>query len=376
MGYKLPDGRYVDDQGRTHRNYNDAAASAKTRRERGQTEQLLSNARAVRQQANDNLWQGQVNKSLLGWIPGYGEALDRGMAANAKQKQAADDAIRAREGQLGIYKARMGEAAAPPTVDRRQEPGSGRLEPPGGPGPGLSAPTAYGDPAQRARDSEALRMMQQYASKEYWETEQGKAMRGLALQDQYKGQDLAGYYKAQRALGEGSIDEIIAGMGYTGDMANWARANKAMALREYMKKYPGGEPTLGSGGLSVPKIDTASPTAGEKALMDAKYQLSGDDGGAGIELGNLPGATAQDNRNRMASLQAVVPQAQATGAGQGAFKMQPESAAATGYQLPAESFGKFNIPGSPNMTWDDLVELKKKELQNTALAGYSGQTFV
>jgi len=191
VGYKLPDGRYVDDQGRTHRNYNDAAASAKTRSARGQTEQMLSSARAIRQQANDNLWQGRVNKGLLGWIPGYSEALDQGMAANARQMQAADDAIRAREGQLGIYKARMGEGSAPPTIDRRE--GSESRDP--RPAPGLGAPAAYGDPAQRARDSNLTAMAQQYAPQNYWQGQTGAALAEAAKTGPKAG--TAGY--AQRA---------------------------------------------------------------------------------------------------------------------------------------------------------------------------------
>ena len=50
-------------------------------------------------------------------------------------------------------------------------------------------------------------------------------------------------YEAQQAVGTGGIDEIIDAMGYTEGMAEWAKANPALALREYQKNseaLPGG----------------------------------------------------------------------------------------------------------------------------------------
>jgi hypothetical protein len=238
--------------------------------------------------------------------------------------------------------------------------------------------TTHVTPAGTARESEARRMMQQYASKEYWDTEQGKAMKDLALQDKYKGDNLAGYYAAQRAVGEGSIDEIIQGMGYTGAMAEWARANKGMALREYMKKFPAGQPTMGGGVPSAPTIDQVKPTVGEQALMNAKYALyDGAPVAPGVTVGNEPGMVAGVNRSKMAELQAIVPQAKSTGAGEGAFNMQPQSAATTGYQLPAGAVGEFNMPeGADEFT--KLVNAKiwrnRNELAGLpTVGGYQGQ---
>jgi len=94
------------------------------------------------------------------------------------------------------------------------------------------------DPAadqERNRKSEADRMMQQYASDEYWDTEAGKAMMDLGSQESYEGDNLAEFYNAQQAVGTGTLDEIIDDMGYTGNMEIWARANPALALREYQK---------------------------------------------------------------------------------------------------------------------------------------------
>ncbi len=90
-------------------------------------------------------------------------------------------------------------------------------------------------PGDLARKSEADRMMQQYASDEYWDTEAGKAMMELGSQESYEGDNLAEFYNAQQAVGTGTLDEIIDAMGYTGNMEIWAKANPALALREYQK---------------------------------------------------------------------------------------------------------------------------------------------
>jgi len=90
-------------------------------------------------------------------------------------------------------------------------------------------------PRELAQESEARRMMQQYASDEYWDTEAGKVMMDLGSQESYEGDNLAEFYNAQQAVGTGTIDEIIDGMGYTGNMEAWAKANPALALREYQK---------------------------------------------------------------------------------------------------------------------------------------------
>lgn len=116
------------------------------------------------------------------------------------------------------------------------------------PGPGSGAPDPYGDPAARARESEQRRMMQQYASKEYWDTEQGKAMLSLGQQmTAPKDAKLADYYSAQRAAGTGAMSEILEGLASVddrykegGDLRKWAEANQGLALREYNKRFPGG----------------------------------------------------------------------------------------------------------------------------------------
>jgi hypothetical protein len=109
-------------------------------------------------------------------------------------------------------------------------------------------------------------MMQQYASEEYWDTEAGKAKLALGNQERYEGDDLAGFYEAQQAVGTGGIDEIIDAMGYTGDMAKWAKANPALALREYQKNSE----ALPDGGYAG--YGTAEPQVDER-LKDVTNQF-------------------------------------------------------------------------------------------------------
>ena len=242
MGYKLPDGRYVDDQGKTWKNYNDAAAAATTRQRRAETEAELSRQRQLQLNAANKLEQGQLGKRFFGWVPGVGALQDRRMAQDAREKANADLAVNALQKQLAIHKGQMGEAPMPGAVQPRVEPA---VNPPA---PGLGAPEAYGDPAARAREAEQRRMMQQYASKEYWDTEQGKAMLSLGQQmTAPKDAKLSDYYGAQRAAGIGAMSEILEGLASVddrykegGDLRKWAEANQGLALREYNKRFPGG----------------------------------------------------------------------------------------------------------------------------------------
>lgn len=190
--------------------------------------------------------------------------------------------------------------------------------------PGLQRPDPYGDSAARARESEQRRMMQQYASKEYWDTEQGKAMLSLG-QQMSAPQDakLADYYGAQRAVGIGSMDEILSGLASVddrykegGDLRQWAQANQGLALREYNKRFPGGEAGIGEGELAAPSIDTANSTAGEKALMEAKYALHGDPN-AVPDAAPAPPSYVPDDR-----VLGMNPQGQLT-VGEGAYGFDP-----------------------------------------------------
>jgi hypothetical protein len=61
-----------------------------------------------------------------------------------------------------------------------------------------------------------------------------------------EGTDIASKYRAESAMGRGNMDEIVEAMGYKGSpMEQWARANPMLAFRQYNKKFPAGEPTMG-----------------------------------------------------------------------------------------------------------------------------------
>ena len=78
---------------------------------------------------------------------------------------------------------------------------------------------------------------------------------------------LSDYYRSQSATGRANMDQIIAQMGYTGDMAKWARANPMIAQREYAKQFQGGVPTTGAEG-AVPQVDQ-SLSPGNRAYAAA-----------------------------------------------------------------------------------------------------------
>lgn len=98
-------------------------------------------------------------------------------------------------------------------------------------------------------------------------------------------QDLATYYRAQSAAGRGSMDEIVSGLTYgkTGKEAEnltaWAKANPMLAMREYNKRFPGGQPTMGTGELAT-----------TEALQGTRYQGVGGQGfGAATAPGSVQG---------------------------------------------------------------------------------------
>lgn len=103
----------------------------------------------------------------------------------------------------------------------------------------LKAPVRSDDVDARA--SEMERMRQQYGGgASFWNTDEGKDLLLDTMSNQYTG-DKAGlpeFYVNQQKAGIGQIDQIIEAMGYEGPMAEWAKANPALALREYNKRQP------------------------------------------------------------------------------------------------------------------------------------------
>ena len=92
-----------------------------------------------------------------------------------------------------------------------------------------------------ARASEMERMRQQYGGgASFWNTDEGKDLLLDTMSNQYTGgkAGLPEFYANQQKAGIGQIDQIIEAMGYEGPMAEWAKANPALALREYNKRQP------------------------------------------------------------------------------------------------------------------------------------------
>ena len=92
-----------------------------------------------------------------------------------------------------------------------------------------------------AQASEMERMRQQYgAGASFWNTEEGKDLLLDTMSNEYTGDQagLPGFYQDQAKAGLGQMDKIIESMGYTGDMATWAKNHPALALREYNKRQP------------------------------------------------------------------------------------------------------------------------------------------
>lgn len=135
-----------------------------------------------------------------------------------------------------------------------------------------------------ARESALTAMRQQYMpGASVWGTDEGKAIMQAATENQYTGDagGLANYYANQQKAGQGGIEEIISSMGYEGDMAKWARANQALALREYNKKMANepapfatadnqvittaedGTKRIGEGLYGAPELDGPPSTPGE-----------------------------------------------------------------------------------------------------------------
>ena len=169
MGYKLPDGRYVDDRGKTHKNYNDALAESRTLSRRDLEQQMLGQSNESLAQAQNNLEIARREKGLLGWIPGMGAYYDRALRQYANDAAYAETAVGARAKQLAATNARMGIGSPRASSD-------GGLDTAAKPQP-KKLPTVLSDDVD-ARASEARRMLQQATP--FWEREENKALKVAA----------------------------------------------------------------------------------------------------------------------------------------------------------------------------------------------------
>lgn len=129
----------------------------------------------------------------------------------------------------------------------------------------------------RQQAEQQARLEGQYRSPGFWKSDDGAAMMALANQAAApKERSLADYYSAQRAVGIGAQDEIVAGLTQgLGEqeakaMKAWAGANPALALREYNKRFPAGEPTMGP----TPPADADLATAAGQEVRENMSRLA------------------------------------------------------------------------------------------------------
>ena len=115
-------------------------------------------------------------------------------------------------------------------------------------------------------------MRQQYgAGASFWNTEEGKDLLLDTMSNEYTGDQagLPGFYQDQAKAGLGQMDKIIESMGYTGDMATWAKNHPALALREYNKRQPNAYSGTGPSDEEIKAAMAAgqfSPSAGSLTL--------------------------------------------------------------------------------------------------------------
>lgn len=111
-----------------------------------------------------------------------------------------------------------------------------------------------------------------------------------------EGTGIATKYRAESAMGRGNIDEIVEAMGYKGSpMETWARSNPMLAFREYNKKFPAGEPTIG------PTPAALQPSEGPMTAFgqEVKTFFPGAEPGANADTGRLEGEELIDAYNYM-----------------------------------------------------------------------------
>ena len=116
-----------------------------------------------------------------------------------------------------------------------------------------------------------------------------------------EGTGIATKYRAEPAMGRGNMDEIVEAMGYKGSpMETWARANPMLAFREYNKKFPAGEPTIG------PTPAALQPSEGPMTAFgqEVKTFFPGAEPGADVDTGRLEGEELIDAYNMMRSREA------------------------------------------------------------------------
>jgi hypothetical protein len=111
-----------------------------------------------------------------------------------------------------------------------------------------------------------------------------------------EGTGIATKYRAESAMGRGNIDEIVEAMGYKGSpMETWARSNPMLAFREYNKKFPAGEPTIGPTPAALQASEGPMTAFGQ----EVKTFFPGAEPGADADMDRLEGEELIDAYNYM-----------------------------------------------------------------------------
>ena len=109
-----------------------------------------------------------------------------------------------------------------------------------------------------------------------------------------EGTDIATKYRAESAMGRGNMDEIVEAMGYKGSpMEQWARANPMLAFREYNKKFPAGQPTIGPTPAALQASEGPMTAFGQ----EVKTFFPGAEPGADMDTARLEGEEIIDAVN-------------------------------------------------------------------------------
>ena len=119
-----------------------------------------------------------------------------------------------------------------------------------------------------------------------------------------EGTGIATKYRAESAMGRGNIDEIVEAMGYKGSpMEQWARANPMLAFRQYNKKFPAGEPTIGPTPAALQASEGPMTAFGQ----EVKTFFPGAEPGADMDTPRLEGEELIDAYNYMRGQQGREP---------------------------------------------------------------------
>ena len=328
MGYYNKQGKYVGDDGKTYANYNDALAQSNSLRGRRSAERALSQTeRDIQDTRMTQNVQG-VLKNSIGALFGIRGAYDPGLATLDKRLAGQESQQQVLRQTLNDYRRGMGESSLPGGLSEAEQ--RALIDGPEGAAARVGRIRAEsdelvrkarlnpGDPYHQlfsqeprrenlsddsnSRDSALTSMQQQYApGADIWSTDEGKAILEAARTNSYGGDaaGLAQFNTQQRQAGIGANDEIIEALGYEGNMAEWAKANPSLAMREYNKKFGNSYGGFGSGDENT--VLPNGMTAGEdarQAAMNAAAIIGG------------TGAPRESNTERMAPAQPAAIQAQ------------------------------------------------------------------